>query len=194
MKHESDMAKLSRLMEFLERKYHLSVVPLESGISMLEQVAEMKYNRLVINTSSRGLEGTIFVVAHVFGHLVQYATKNYGALLAQVSGTPPLNLSEEFKQEYFAYEIEAYEIGRGLIEQALLITDDMDKRYQAFKLADLDHFWHYLVTGVSGSRNDFDVLYQEKVALHYATLQSPMKMIFPPESISLLPGVEIIVV
>lgn len=194
MKHESDMAKLSRLMEFLKQRYCLAVVPLESGISVLEQVAEMRYNRLVVNTSSRGLEGTIFVVAHVFGHLVQYATKDYGSLLARVSGTPPLNLTDEFKLEYFAYEVEAYEIGRGLIEQAFHVTDDMDKRYQIFKLTDLDHYWHYLVTGVSGSRNEFDALYQEKVALHYAALQSPMKMILPPEKLSLVPGVEIIVV
>lgn len=159
MKNQAIVQLLDQVQRFLLDRYTINVRLIRESVILNQQVAEWRNNRLVIDVRNRGVLGSVCILCHVFGHLVQHSTKKeqYVDLWAVVnSKDPPLTLDEEFQSRYFLYEKEAYQIGKGLLEQVTIIKPDLENAYQAFMLADFEHYWRYLVTGKASSRRAFN--------------------------------------
>ncbi len=182
MKEDLLQTYLHQVVLFLNKKYSLSVQLIESSLNFTKEVAHWKNGRLIIDIRERGTMGTLFIVCHVFGHLVQYTTKKeYAPLLAVVNSRPlPLNLDNEFKERYFAYEKEAFQIGKGLMEQVIPIDSELDKLYQIFMYADYEHFWQYLTTGHHLSRKEFHRRFTKTRRKLYGRINNPLPAITPP--------------
>ncbi len=195
MKLVATMAQLGQLISFLKSQYGIEIVPVGQEPES-DWVAELRDRRMRVNLASRGAEGAIFIVAHVFGHMVQFATtKRYNAMLEHVHrDKPPIEFDAQLEREYRAYEFEAYMIGRGLLSQVMEVSDEMDRRYQVFMATDLEYYWRYLVTGHGGSQRDFDRIFAMKMTSEYPGLRSPMPSLEPPKSLKLKSDLEINVV
>ena len=89
----------------------MSVIPVVGDDKTPE--VELSGKKIRVNISDRSLLGMIFTLAHVFGHYVQmqYPQKSQ-KILEYAALTPPLLLTPAFRDEFFAYEKEAYEIGK----------------------------------------------------------------------------------
>lgn len=196
MKESMLQAYLYQVKFFLGEKYDFDVQLVETPLSFAKEVAYWSDSRLVIDIHERGTMGTLFIMCHVFGHLVQYATtKKYSDLLAVVNNRPlPLDLDEDFKKRYFVYEKEAFQIGKGLMEQVIDVDSELDKLYQVFMHADYEHFWQYLVTGHSSSREEFHKRFAETKREMCKKIKDPLLGIIPPDDLKLGDSIEIIVI
>ena len=164
MKKQVIFQLLDQVQGFLLDKYAINVQLIRENVLLNQQVAEWRNNCLIIDMRNRGALGTLCILCHVFGHLVQYSVKKeqYVDLWAVVnSKDPPLILSEEFQSRYFLYEKEAYQIGKGLLEQVTHIKADLENAYQAFMLTDFEYYWKYLVTGKASSQEAFSRRFYE---------------------------------
>ena len=149
-----------------------------------------------MDVRERGIMGTLFIMCHVFGHLVQYATtKKYSDILAVVNSRPlPLKLDDDFKKRYFIYEKEAFQIGKGLMSKVFVVDKELDKLYQIFMYADYEHFWEYLTTGRSLSREEFNCRFEDMKRSMKKEIKDPLPSIDPPDKLLLKVPIEIIVV
>lgn len=196
MKESVLQVYLHRVRLFLSEKYNLDVQLIEAPLSFAKEIAHWSNSRLIIDIRERGTMGTLFIMCHVFGHLVQYATtKKYSNLLAVVNSRPlPLDLDDDFKKRYFVYEKEAFQIGKGLMVQVIDVDSEFDKLYQIFMYADYEHFWQYLVTGHSSSREEFHKRFADTKREMYKKLKDPLLAIIPPDELCFNGPIEIIVV
>lgn len=174
------------LIAWLHDKYGLDVALTTESISVVDEVAFYRKRRLTINVRSRGVEATTFIIAHVFGHLVQFATTDRYAPMLQYldSGTPPFVLDAAFKRKYFAYEEEAFQLGRAALEAVFQLDEEIDRRYQIFMLTDFQHYWRYLETGLRGSRQMFESTLKQNIARNDLDIRFPMTMIELPATIT----------
>ncbi len=182
----ADLLALEPLVAYLVKHYGIEVVATDQSISVEDEVAELIMRRLVVNTAARGVDGAVFVVAHVFGHMVQFATTDRFHSMLQVieRGAPPFDFDEEFKRRYWAYEEEACAIGRGLLELVFSVDSNVDKHYQVFTRTDLVCYWNYLSTGRRTSNEEFERLFRQNYLDMHAKLVSPLRMIAPPSFLS----------
>lgn len=196
MKESILQVYLHRVKLLLNERYDLDIQLVEVPLSFSKEVAHWSNSRLVIDIRERGTMGTLFIMCHVFGHLVQYATtKKYSDLLAVVNSRPlPLDLDDDFKKRYFLYEKEAFQIGKGLMEQVIDVDGELDKLFQIFMYTDYEHFWQYLVTGHSSSREEFHTRFAETKREMYKKIKYPLPAIIPPDELKLGGPIEIIVV
>jgi len=96
-------------------------------------------------------------MSHVFGHLIQFSSDvDYSKLLNWKEWVPPLNLSDNYKKEYFEYEKEAFQIWKGLMMKVFEFDDELDKLYTSFMYTDYEHYWNYLITWKSLSISNFN--------------------------------------
>lgn len=187
---------LSRIVLFLREKYKIDVQFVDGSISVSHEVAEWRNNRMIVDIRERGTLGSLFVICHVFGHLVQYSTtRKYSDLLAIVDSRPlPLELDDEFKSRYFPYEKEAFQIGKGLMEEVFEVDAELDRLYQIFIQADFDHYWNYLVTGKGSSREAFNRRFRKMQKKMLLSITAPLPSIKPPDTLQGVSRLEIIVV
>lgn len=187
---------LSRIVLFLREKYAIDVQFVDGFISVSREVAEWRNNRMIVDVRERGTLGSLFVVCHVFGHLVQHSTtRKYSDLLAIVDSRPlPLDLDNDFKSRYFPYEKEAFQIGKGLMEEVFEVDSELDRLYQIFIQTDFEHYWNYLVTGRGSSREAFNRRFRRMQKEMLQDITVPLQSIKPPETLQGVNCIEIIVV
>lgn len=189
-----DYKIVSQICSYLKGNYNIHVDLVDFKVSPEIEIASWNKSVLVINPKRRGCIATAFLIAHVFGHIVQYQNDiNYDHLLSVVnSKNYPLVLSNNFKTDYFEYEKEAFQIGKGLFEDVLEFNFDMDILYRSFMYADFDFFWKYITTG----RKQEDNLFMTSWIKYISDYESipHLSSIPPPRDLNFIIRKEIVVI
>ncbi len=151
---------LQKLIAFLKDTYNVEVTikdSIEDGI----EIAELVNRSILINKQSRSETEILFVIGHLFGHMVQFSHyEDYRYLVEKVAEAKPLQLSDDFKNAFYAYEVEGYKIGKGLMETVLGKAEAsmLDEKYQIYLETDFSTFWEYLTTGNQISVSAFNTI------------------------------------
>jgi hypothetical protein len=112
-----------------------------------------------------------FTLCHLFGHLVQFTTRDrYEHLIGPVSEPPPVVLPESFWQEFHAYEREAFGYGATILERAVHPNDDMRVKYADFMETDFEHFRSFISTGRKPGRSEYRIRLQSRYELSPGTI------------------------
>lgn len=137
---------------------------------------------LLIDIRKRWILWTLFIMSHVFWHLVQFSSnKDYTKLLSLKQWTPPLNLSDRHKKEYFEYEKEASQIWKWLMMKVFKFDSYFDKLYTAFMYNDYEYYWNYLITWKTPSVENFNDSWFKLVN---SWLTEKFNPIFPEDNIN----------
>lgn len=119
-------------------------------------VAQLRTRQIIVNPTARDALGSIFTIAHLFGHLVQFADYDrYRHFTERIEGSKPTVLDEAFKVAFYSYEREAFGFGKTLLLEAFPQTPEMESKYAIFMETDFAHFWYYLTTGDEGDITAF---------------------------------------
>ena len=176
---------LEKLIVFLQNTYGVEVVikdSIEDGI----EIAELVNRTILINKQSRSETEILFVIGHLFGHMVQFSHyEDYRHLVEKVGEPKPLQLSNDFKKAFYAYEVEGYRIGKGLMETVLGKTETniLDEKYQIYLETDFITFWEYLTTGNQISVSAFNTLLLRNYIDWKGRYPNQLKGIPPPDTI-----------
>lgn len=120
-------------------------------------IAQLRNQRIVINTRSRDMLSCIFTIAHLFGHLVQrFSYERYVHLLTRVDAPKPISADDSFRRAFYQYEVEAFQLGKGLMLSCFEMSREMDSKYTLFMQTDFAHFWRYITTGKRGDIATFN--------------------------------------
>lgn len=177
---------ISKITQFLKETYDVDVVikdTAEDGIT----IAELKQKQIVVNKDSRDDLGILFVIAHLFGHMVQFTNyEKYRHLVETVEKPKPLKLSDEFKEEFYQYELEGYKIGKGLIEAVYGndFAEEINEKYHIYLETDFVLFWQYLTTGNQLSNAEFNKRLEENFESMHGLIKNPLPAIELPKTIS----------
>ncbi|MCH8518910.1 hypothetical protein LAT59_04075 [Candidatus Gracilibacteria bacterium] len=149
---------LELMVKLLGEKYGIEVELVNESVTIQDEIAQWKNNRLKVDVRKRGTIGSMFLLSHVFGHLIQFSSNaDYESILSVVRGrTPPMNLSSEFKSQYFDFENEAFQFGRTIMEEAFDMDESLGVLYSSFAYADYEHYWRHLVRAKGSTKNEFD--------------------------------------
>lgn len=173
-----------RLMVKTLNKHGINVYLSRSAQEGID-IAQLQNKKISINTGARDTLSTVFTIAHLYGHLVQYTNYNkYAHLIEAVSKDKPLRLDEEFKKQFYQYEREAFRIGKGLMLQASNMTKEIDSKYFIFMNTDFNHFWSYITTGKKGDIETFNQMLKENYK-HWKSQRRSLKPIISLRSIRL---------
>lgn len=158
---------LQRLKQHLLQTYGIAVIAVKKHVAGDVEIASWRNQQLLIKGRANQPIFEFFLISHVFGHLVQYAFHPYDALLQVIeSQQAPMQFPSGFREAYFAYEKEAFDLGAGLMQQAGIDYARYARDYQAFMHADFELYWQYLTQ----ARKSTDA---ELVALFEAYRQEP---------------------
>jgi len=137
---------LAKIIKTLEKR-GITVRFADTGTDDLE-IGELRDGVMLLNRHSRDELDMIFTIAHLFGHYCQFKNYNkYRHLVEAVAAPVPIELSDSFRDEFLAYEREAFGIGKTLIQEVRPPDDDWTTKYKCFMTADFEHFWTYITTG-----------------------------------------------
>lgn len=120
-------------------------------------IAQLCNQHIIVNTRARDGLNCLFTIAHLFGHLIQRLSYDkYAHLIMRAAKPKPIIVDETFRRDFYEYEVEAFQIGKGLMLACFEIDNEMDSKYTLFMQTDFDHFWHYLKTGKQGDLYTFN--------------------------------------
>lgn len=153
-------AKLDSLIHYLE------TVGVTVSLSREEAkevtIAQLRNQHIVINTRNRDGLNCLFTVAHLFGHLVQNLNYDrYSHLTSRVEGAKPVVVDDAFRVAFYEYEVEAFRIGKGLMQACFEADRELDSKYTLFMETDFAHFWHFITTGERGDAATFNEILEE---------------------------------
>ena len=180
---------LQQIIAFLKTRYGIEIVLTESIEDNVE-IAELVNKKIIVNTTARDSEAILFVIAHLFGHMVQFTNyEKYRLLVETVERPKPLALSNEFKQAFYKYEVEAYKIGKGLLESIISDSDMnlLDEHYQIYLETDFNVFWEYLTTGDQASISEFNTVLNKQYAAQKGRFINQLRSIALPDAIDASP-------
>lgn len=146
------------LTAFLRDRYDVQVQLNLGDEPDAVDIGALEGRTIRVNLGSRSALEAIFVICHLFGHVVQFSQyERYRRLVETVEEPKPLRLSESFKAAFAAYELEAYEYGRELLRQAVSpsFADQVDVFYRVYYETDLRLFIQYIETGQRISAHEF---------------------------------------
>lgn len=173
-------ANITKASAFLKDRYGIEVIiddfPEEEGV----EIGALSHKKILINRKSRGEMEVLFVMAHLFGHMVQFTNyEKYRYLVETTEQPKPLVLSDDFKQAFFDYEVEGYLIGKALLEEVLGKEEAaaLDEKFQVYLHTDFDTFWDYLVTGNQITIADFNALLSKNYEQWRGTYTEPLESI-----------------
>ncbi len=178
---------LLKTIKYLKSNYDLDVYLFDHQISLADQVAQWENNIIAIDVRKRGVVWTLFILSHVFWHLVQYwTTHKYDNMLEIVNSRPlPLSLSNDFKVKYFIYEEEAFKIWKWLLKEIFDFDKELDQKYISFMYTDYEHFWNFLITWKKGSMEDFHYKWDKNFLKEKNDEYMEFKGIKPPLNLDL---------
>ncbi len=148
------------MTSYLWKHYELGVelVNHTSDISS-DEVANLSNGRILLSFA-RTTEQQCYILAHVFGHLIQHKSRaKYLELLLQIDRPPPVDIQGLLKCQYFRYEMEAYGWGEELIRQCSSVSDILLHRYSTYAAVDFATYCLYLRTGKRTSDSKFQLHY-----------------------------------
>jgi len=120
-------------------------------------IAQLRNQRIVVNTRARDGLSCIFTIAHLFGHLVQRLSyEKYAHLIIRVGAPKPISVDKHFRRAFYQYEVGAFQLGKGLLLACFEMPCEMDSKYTLFMQTDFAHFWHYITTGERGDIATFN--------------------------------------
>ncbi|MFL6846327.1 MAG: hypothetical protein ACJ8ER_15780 [Allosphingosinicella sp.] len=157
----TDGLEFSDIATYLQTKYGLYVDITEDDVGLAGEVAALQNGVLLVNVRMRTNNCRVFIVSHVFGHIVQYCESGrYVDLISNISAaTPPITLSPALRALQEEYETEAFAIGLGLLKSVYDLTEDEEIQFQAFMRTDIDHYLTYLTSGQARSDCEYQELY-----------------------------------
>lgn len=154
---EKNFEKLNETIEYLQENYKLKIIFITKYLSAKNEVNWWNNNTIGLNIDNKESLGSLFMLSHIFWHLVQYSSwKDYSHLMKHLKWQKPLSLNDEFKKEYFWFEKEWFEIGKWLLEDVNVFNQNItESLYDAFMYADYEHYWNFLTTGNIWNALDF---------------------------------------
>ena len=154
---ERNFTKLNETIKYLQDKYKLKVQFITKYLSAKNETNGWNNNTIGLNIENKESLGCLFMLSHIFWHLVQYSSwKDYSNLMKHLQWEKPLYLTDNFKKEYFLFEKEWFEIGKWLLEEIDLFNQNIpESLYDAFMYADYEHYWNFLTTWNIWSALDF---------------------------------------
>lgn len=153
---------LEKMVTLLSAKYWIEVELVNTSVSIQDEIAQWKNNRLKVDVRKRWTIGSLFLLSHVFWHLIQFSSDvDYNELLANIRDQkPPMNLSPAFKADYFDFENEAFQFWRTIMEEAFDIDNELWILYSSFAYADYEHYWRHLVRVKSSTKEEFNEVWK----------------------------------
>jgi hypothetical protein len=151
-----------RIAAYLHDRYSVEVELSDSGAGRYVDMGSFSGKRILINAEARDELGLVFILAHLFGHMVQFSNyEKYRHLVEAVEKPKPLKLSLGFKKAFRGYEGEAAEIGKGLLEKVFGknsgYVKSIDGRFQTYMDTDFRIYWHqYLMAGRQVTSREFN--------------------------------------
>jgi hypothetical protein len=158
---------------YLTERYDINILIQGRGSDNYVDVADFAEKTIRINADARNEEGLVFIVLHLFGHMVQFSHyENYKDLVEETERPKPLLLSEDFKTKFYSYEREAYEIGSALLRAAAgdEVSESLARHFRIYLETDFDIFWTYLTTGIQTSPTKFEETLHDNYALFPADI------------------------
>ena len=142
---ERNFEKLNKTIWYLQDKYKLKVVFITNYLSAKNELNWWSNNIIGLNIDNKESLGSLFMLSHIFWHLVQYSSwKDYSHLMKHLKWQKPLNLNDSFKEHYFLFEKEWFEIGKWLVDDLNIFDQNIiELLYDAFMYADYEHYWHF---------------------------------------------------
>ncbi len=175
------MKKLEKLTNFLSKRYGIEVINGDV------EIAEIFNTKIVINPNSRDEISLLFLVAHLFGHAIQsFNTDNEIDIYKKFKTLRKLKCDEnDLKKDVYSYEIQAYQIGKGLLEMVFGFdeVDGLDEKLQIYMDTDFVLFSEYLLADNRVSVNDFNKILEFNYTKYKGKYPKKLKVIYPPESI-----------
>jgi hypothetical protein len=134
------------ILALRERGIEVTLLDDEEGI----EIGELKNGRITINTKTREDESLLFTLGHLFGHYVQFRDyEKYKHLNEKVEEPKPMHLTQLFEDEFWEYEKEAFQIGKGLIMEVTEMPEELERKYEIFMHTDFEFFFDFLKTGIN---------------------------------------------
>jgi hypothetical protein len=153
---------LEKMITVLDTKYWIKVELTKNPVTVKEEIAQWKNQTVKVDVRKRGTLWSLFLLSHVFGHLVQFSSDiDYNTLLSHIKNkTPPINLSDDFKKEYFSFENEAFQLWRTVMEESFDMDTEFWILYSTFAYTDYEHYWKYLTKAKGSTKNEFHVVWK----------------------------------
>lgn len=152
----------ARVSHFLCATYDLQVeVGKPSATGLAAEYASLQNGKIRLSPTRSG-EQRAFLLAHIYGHLVQHSDLDeYLDLIAKIEGVPPIRFDPSERAQYFRYELEASAWGEALMRSCSPVPDDLLNRYRAYVLVDFDTYFAYLRTGRQTDPNTFQRMVEQ---------------------------------
>lgn len=170
-----------RISSALQSRYGLEVIVCESDYASDSATEFANLREGVVRLSpSRSPEQQGFILAHVFGHLVQhrYAPK-HRSLIALVESPPPIAFSPAQERAYYAFEMEASAWGEALMRTCMPVSPGLLHRFKAYVMTDFTSYLSYLKTGIQTHPAEFQRDFTRRVAGRIDTLWDSSDLSLP---------------
>jgi hypothetical protein len=159
-------SQIEKATKFLKDRYDIDVIIRDFSEDEGVDIGAIRHKKILIDRRSRGELGILFVMAHLFGHMVQFTDyEKYRHIVeTEEKNEKPIKLSDEFKKEFFDYEVEGYRIGKSFMKEVLgeSEVEAVDEKYQIYLNTDFELFWNYLTKAEHTSIEDFNVILEER--------------------------------
>jgi hypothetical protein len=182
----NSLTAVEHVAMFLFEKYAVEVVIADFKEKEGVEIGALTDKRILINKKSRDDVGVLFVIAHLFGHMVQFSNyEKYRHLVEEVEKPKPLSLSESFWLEFYEYECEAYRIGETLFLEALgpITADLLDERFQIYRDTDFVMFKKFLKTGRQISIDEFNEILDRNYIKWSGNYPTKLRTVTLPETV-----------
>jgi hypothetical protein len=185
-----------RLTTYLRQKFGVSVFLQDMVLTnWSEDVGEFQGNAISVNPAARNVRDSIFVICHLFGHMIQFSEfDKYRNLVEAVDRPKPLKLRLAFKRRFAQYELEAYCYGRELMRRSLgePFAATMDEAYHLYFRTDLELFFRYVASGRRNTVQAFSHAIRAKNRARKATGERPISNKVLPRSIMPVRGAVVV--
>jgi hypothetical protein len=167
-----------RLAAYLRQKFGVNVFL--KGMALTnwsEDIGEFEGMAISVNPAARNVRDSIFVICHLFGHMIQFSEfDKYRNLVEAVDRPKPLKLRWAFKRQFAQYELEAYCYGRELMRRSLgePFAAAMDDAYHLYFRTDLELFFRYVASGRRNTVQAFSHAMRTKSRARKATGERPI--------------------
>lgn len=169
----------AQLFDFVKQKYEFIVTVQDHNATSDAEMSTLRDGRLIINPNTYVPGASIFVCAHVFGHMVQLSLSNkYDGLVDTIEEqAPPVRLDRSILRAYWFFELEAYRIGLGLLDAAIGEDNRLKLSYVTYMRADMKYYFAYLRTGETIEKKDFARLYLRKLEDAYSCAEVAERLV-----------------
>ncbi len=180
------------LVDFLAKQYGIEVAD-DAGV----RIGVLSDKKISLNREARGETERLFIIAHLFGHMVRLPDHDkYKPLFnkfkkEKILTFPNLAESEHFRESWIEYEMERWKIGKKLLETSLGVkrVEYLDEKFQIYIDTDLATTWEYLTKGEQTSNTDFNALLERRYLDGVGRYPNKLESIDLPDKIEFNKGV-----